>query len=94
MLFSFTGLLTRNVKIKKNCVLRVAASHKIPIALHNKGKSEVNNMVGACGITKVEKFTEWVSNTIIVHSPNKMKISLDNRLLCKGIQKPHSLNAR
>lgn len=45
-------------------------------------------MVEASVITKVEKLTEWVSNMIMVHSPKKMRICFDHRLLCKATQKP------
>lgn len=43
-------------------VPQVAAPFKIPLALHNKMKEDVKNIVPAGIITKSEEHTEWLNN--------------------------------
>ncbi|GFS92977.1 retrovirus-related Pol polyprotein from transposon 17.6 [Trichonephila clavipes] len=62
---------------------------KVPLAIHNKVKEELSNMVEAGIISKVEEPTEWVSNMVVITSPKKLRICLDPRPLNKAIQRPH-----
>ncbi|GFS28712.1 retrovirus-related Pol polyprotein from transposon 297 [Nephila pilipes] len=89
--FTGTGRLNRIVKIKlkENSVPHVAAPRKVPLAIHNKVKEELNNMVEAGIISKVEEPTEWVSNMVVIDSPKKLRICLDPRPLNEAIQRPH-----
>ncbi|GFX59106.1 uncharacterized protein K02A2.6 [Trichonephila clavipes] len=89
--FTGTGRLKRVVKIKlkENSVPHVAAPRKVPLAIHKKIKEELSNMVEAGIISKVEEPTEWVSNTVEIDSPKKLRICLDPRSLNKAIQRPH-----
>ncbi|GFV31084.1 retrovirus-related Pol polyprotein from transposon 17.6 [Trichonephila clavipes] len=89
--FTGTGRLKRIVKIKlkENTVPHVAAPVKVPLAIHNKVKEELSNMVEAGIISKVEEPTEWVSNMVVITSPKKLRICLDPRPLNKAIQRPH-----
>ncbi|GFW41297.1 retrovirus-related Pol polyprotein from transposon 17.6 [Trichonephila clavipes] len=70
-------------------VPHVAALRKVPLAIHNKVKEELSNMVEAGIISKVEEPTEWVRNMVIIDSPKKLRICLDPRPLNEAIQRPH-----
>lgn len=89
--FSGSGKLKRIVKIKlkPDATPHVAAPRKVPLALHNKVKEELNRMVHEGIIAKVEEPTEWVSNMVIVNNPNKLRICLDPRPLNEAIKRPH-----
>ncbi|GFU16658.1 retrovirus-related Pol polyprotein from transposon 17.6 [Nephila pilipes] len=89
--FTGTGRLKRIVKIKlkENFVAHVAAPRKVSLAIHNKVKKELNNMIEAGIITKVEEPTEWVSKMVVIDSPKKLRICLDPRPLNEAIQRPH-----
>ncbi|GFR14481.1 retrovirus-related Pol polyprotein from transposon opus [Trichonephila clavata] len=89
--FTVTGRLNRIVKIKlkENSVPHVAAPRKVPLAIHNKVKEELNNMVEAGIISKVEEPTEWVNNMVVIDSPNELRICLDPRPLNEAIQRPY-----
>ncbi|GFQ84809.1 uncharacterized protein TNCT_344861 [Trichonephila clavata] len=78
--FTGTGRLNRivKVKLKENSVPHVAAPREVPLAIHNKVK-ELNNIVEAGIISKVEEPTEWVSNMVVINSPKKLRICLDPR---------------
>ncbi|GFS56153.1 hypothetical protein TNCV_1650681 [Trichonephila clavipes] len=89
--FTGTGRLKRIVKIKlkENSVSHVVAPRKVYLAVHNKVKEELSNMVEAGIISKVEEPTEWVSNMDVIDSPKKLRICLDPRPLNEAIQRPH-----
>ncbi|GFR11387.1 reverse transcriptase domain-containing protein [Trichonephila clavata] len=89
--FTGTGRLRRIVKIKlkENSVPHIAAPHKVPLSIHNKVKEELNNMLEAGIISKVEEPTEWVSNMVVIDSSKKLRICLDLRPLNEAIQRPH-----
>ncbi|GFS39364.1 transposon Tf2-12 polyprotein, partial [Nephila pilipes] len=89
--FTGTGRLNRIVKIKlkENSVPHVAAPRKVPLAIHNTVKEELNNMVESGIISKVEEPTEWMSNMVVIDSAKKLRICLDPRPLNEAIQRPH-----
>lgn len=89
--FTGTGRLNRTVKIKlkPNSIPKVSAPRKVPLALHNKVKEELDRMVSEGVITKVNEPTEWVSNMVVINSPKKLRICLDPRPLNEAIQRPH-----
>ncbi|GFW89956.1 reverse transcriptase domain-containing protein [Trichonephila clavipes] len=78
--FTGTGRLKRIVKIP-----HVAAPRKVSLAIHNKVKEELSNMVEAGIISKVEEPTEWVSSMVLIDSPKKLRIFLDPRPLNEAI---------
>ncbi|GBN60815.1 hypothetical protein AVEN_256851-1 [Araneus ventricosus] len=85
------GRLNRDVKIKpkENYIPNVAAPRKIPLALHDKVKEELQRMVEAGVITKVDEPTEWVNNMVVVNMSKSLRICMDPRSLNKAIQRPH-----
>ncbi|GBL75327.1 Uncharacterized protein K02A2.6, partial [Araneus ventricosus] len=89
--FSGIGKLNKVVKIhlKDNYAPSVAAARKIPLALHDKVKAELNRMENMGVITKVEQPTEWVSNIVVIDNPNKLRICIDPRPLNEAIKIPH-----
>ncbi|GFX57863.1 hypothetical protein TNCV_3068301 [Trichonephila clavipes] len=71
---------------KTNCVWNRVL---LTLAIHNKVKEELSNMVEAGIIRKVEEPTEWVSNMVVINSPKKLRICLDPRPMNEAIQRPH-----
>ncbi|GFY55515.1 reverse transcriptase domain-containing protein [Trichonephila inaurata madagascariensis] len=80
---------TRAIKGGRQVRLPVPAPRKVPLAIHNKVKEKLSNMVEAGIISKVEEPTEWVSNMVVINSPKKLRICLDPRPLNEAIQRPH-----
>ncbi|KAG8191038.1 hypothetical protein JTE90_029481 [Oedothorax gibbosus] len=89
--FSGMGRLNRTVKInlKPDSIPHVAAPRKIPLALHDRVKKELENMEEQGIIVRVEEPTEWVSNMVVVDSPKKLRICIDPRPLNEAIRRPH-----
>ncbi|GBL83198.1 hypothetical protein AVEN_165396-2-1, partial [Araneus ventricosus] len=90
--FSGIGKLNKVVKIhlKDNYTTSVAAARKIPLALHDKVKTELNRIENMGVITKVEQPTEWVSNIVVIDIPNKLRICIDPRSSNEAIKISHS----
>ncbi|GBO34779.1 hypothetical protein AVEN_203268-1 [Araneus ventricosus] len=90
-MFSGISKLNKVVKInlKDNYTPSVAAARKIPPALHDKMKAELNRMENMGVITKVEQPTEWISNIVVIDNPNKLRICIEPRLLNEIIKIPN-----
>ncbi|GBO18030.1 hypothetical protein AVEN_243957-1 [Araneus ventricosus] len=89
-MFSGISKLNKVVKIhlKDNYTPSVTAARKIPLALHDKMKAELNRMENMGVITKVEQPTEWISNIVVIDNPNKLRICIEPRLLNEAIKIP------
>ncbi|KFM72400.1 hypothetical protein X975_12067, partial [Stegodyphus mimosarum] len=89
----FTGMGKLNgtvkIKIKENVTPHFAALRKVPLALHEKVKQELNRMVETGIIAKVDEPTEWLSNMVVINTPKKLRICLDPRQLNEAIQRPY-----
>ena len=63
---------------------------RVPLALQDKLRSELDQMESQGIICKVTEPTEWVSSLVVVEKPNgKLRICLDPKDLNKAIQRPH-----
>ena len=68
----------------------IQAPRKVPFALREKLKDELNRMMRLNIIDKVDGPTDWVSNLVIVEKPNgKLRVCLDPRDLNQAIKRQH-----
>ena len=68
----------------------IQAPRKVPFALREKLKDELNRMMRLGIIDKVDGPTDWVSNLVIVEKPNgKLRVCLDPRDLNQAIKRQH-----
>ena len=86
--FEGLGCLPTDYKIRldKNAKPVVNPPRKIPHALKNKVKNELNRLEKMKVIKKVTEPTEWVNSLVVVEKPNKsVRLCLDPRELNKSI---------
>ena len=63
---------------------------RVPVALRGRLKSELDRMVNADIICKVNGPTPWVNSLVVVEKPNgKLRVCLDPKDLNSAIQRPH-----
>ena len=62
---------------------------KVPVALKEKLKVELDNLVENKIITPVTEPTPWVSSMVIVVKPNKLRICLDPKDLNRALKRSH-----
>jgi hypothetical protein len=91
---TFTGLgsLDGEIKIhiKEDAVPVVHAPRRVPHALKERLKHDLENMEKSHVITKVTEPTEWVNSLVIVEKNNgKLRICLDPKDLNEAIKRPH-----
>ena len=68
----------------------IQAPRKVPFALREKLKDELDRMMRLGIIDKVDGPTDWVSNLVIVEKPNgKLRVCLDPRDLNQAIKRQH-----
>ena len=66
------------------------APRRVPVALRNRLKSELDKMVEQEIISPVTTPTPWVSSLVVVSKPNgKLRLCLDPKDLNKAIQREH-----
>ena len=90
--FEGLGCLPTEYKIRvdKNAKPVVNPPRKIPYALKNKVKNELNRLEKMRVIKKVTEPTEWVNSLVVVEKPNKsVRLCLDPRELNKSILREH-----
>ncbi|XP_048255270.1 uncharacterized protein K02A2.6-like [Haliotis rufescens] len=90
----FTGLGClpgeHTIKVDKGVTPVIEACRKVPFALHDQLKEELNRMKSLGVITEVTEPTEWVSSMVIVHKKQgKLRICLDPRNLNLAVQIEH-----
>ncbi|XP_062583207.1 uncharacterized protein K02A2.6-like [Saccostrea cucullata] len=63
---------------------------RVPLALQDKLRAELERMESQNIICKVTKPTQWVSSLVVVEKPNsKLRVCLDPKDLNKAILRPH-----
>ena len=63
---------------------------RVPVALRNKVKQELDRMVSNDIITKVTEPTDWVNSMVVVQKSNgDLRVCLDPRDLNKAIKRPY-----
>ena len=69
---------------------KVNLPRSVPIALWDKLKCELENMVKMGVIAKVTEPTEWISSMVIVVKPlGKLQVCLNPRNLNQSVQREH-----
>lgn len=90
----FTGLGClpgkHSIKIDTDVTPIIHAPRKVPLALKNKLKTELNRMERLGVIIKQDKPTSWVNSMVTVVKPNgKLRICIDPKDLNKAICREH-----
>ena len=68
----------------------IDAPRRVPHALKDRLKGELDKMVEQNVIERVTEPTDWVSSLVVVEKPNgKLRVCLDPRNLNKEIKRPH-----
>ena len=65
------------------------APRRIPVSIKTRVEEELDRLVNLQVITTVKEPTEWISSTICVKKPNKLRICLDPKDLNKAIKRPN-----
>ena len=65
----------------------VHAPRKVPVALHDRVKEDLQRMEHDGVIKKQEEPTDWLNSMIIVETPKKLRICIDPRDLNKAIKR-------
>ena len=58
---------------------------KVPVALRDRLKDELDELVGEEILTTVTEPTKWVSSLVLLHKPNKLRICIDPQDLNKAL---------
>lgn len=86
----FPGM--NSIILKPNSIPTLHYKKRIPLALHDRVKDELNRMVEQNVISSVDYPTDWVSNMQVVEKPNgRLRICLDPKPLNKCIKREHYL---
>jgi hypothetical protein len=62
---------------------------KVPAALREQVRAEVDRMVNLGVIAKQDEPTDWVSSIVVVRKPGKLRICLDPKDLNRAIKREH-----
>lgn len=77
------------INLKEDAKPVIHAPRKIPVAIRNKVKDELDRMQRLGVIDPVEEQTEWVSSMVTITKPSKTRICLDPRDLNSAIKREH-----
>lgn len=78
------------IRLEKDAKPVINPPRKIPYALRNKVKNELDRLEKMRVIQKVTEPTEWVNSLVVVEKPNKdVRLCLDPRELNKSILREH-----
>ena len=79
-----------HMQIEENAMPVIHAPRKIPAALRDKLKFELEKMEANKVIAQVEEPTEWVNSLVVIEKPNgALRICLDPRDLNKVLKREH-----
>jgi hypothetical protein len=90
-LFSGLGCLPgyHHINVKPEITPVIHAPRKVPIALRDRVKAELQRMVDMDVIERQDEPTEWVSSMVVVVKPNKIRICIDQKDLNRAIKREH-----
>ena len=78
------------IQIKENATPVIHPPRKIPAALRDRLKKELDTMEKNSVIKRIEEPTEWVNSLVLVEKPDgSLRICLDPRDLNKAIKREH-----
>ena len=79
-----------HLEIDKTVTPVINPPHRVPFALKEKLKSELDRLEGLEMIRKVKEPTDWVSSLVVVEKPNgKLRICIDPVHLNKALKRSH-----
>jgi len=82
--------VTYKIKLKDDAVPVIHAARKVPIALKDRLKTELNRLTDLGIVKKVEEPTEWVSSLVIIEKDNgDLRLCLDPKELNDNIKREH-----
>ncbi|CAC5388235.1 unnamed protein product [Mytilus coruscus] len=89
--FDGTGCLPGTYRLEIDEIVRPVVHQpcKIPVALREKLKTELERLTDKGMIAPVTEPTPWLNNPMIVDKPNELRICLDPRDLNKAIKSSH-----
>ncbi len=76
-----------HIKIDPTVAPMIHPPRKVPIALKDKIKTELNRMKRLGVIKKQTEPTDWVNSMVTVVKPNKLRICIDPKDLNKAIKR-------
>ncbi|PIK49233.1 hypothetical protein BSL78_13857 [Apostichopus japonicus] len=90
----FTGLgsvtdVTHHITVDPTIAPVVHPPRKVPVALRERIRKELNRMERMNVISRVREPTAWVNSMVTVIKPNKIRICIDPRDLNKAIKREH-----
>ena len=78
------------IQIKENATTVIHPPRKIPAALRDRLKKELDTMEKNSVIKRIEEPTDWVNSLVLVEKPDgSLRICLDPRDLNKAIKREH-----
>ena len=78
------------IQLKENAQPVIDAPRRVPLALRDRLKKELERMEEQDVIEKVTEPTDWVNSLVVVEKPNgKLRICLDPRNLNQAVKRPH-----
>ena len=78
------------IQLRPDAVPVIDAPRRVPIALRDRLRQELDRMCEQNIIEKVTEPTDWVNSLVVVEKPNgKLRVCLDPRNLNKAIKRPH-----
>ena len=90
-LFSGMGDLGEaKIQLQDEAIGVIDAPRRVPLALKDRLKQELDRMQEGSVIEKVVEPTDWVNSLVVVEKPNgKLRVCLDPRNLNKAVKRPH-----
>lgn len=91
--FECIGLLQRKCSVHTDPAVhpKVHPPRRVPVALQDKLKTELERMVSLNIIQKVTEPNQWVCSLVVVEKPNgKQQVCLDPKDLKMVIRRPHN----
>ena len=79
-----------SIQLKENAIPKIHPPRRVPYALKDKVKEELDKMERLKVIEKVTEPTDWVNSLVIAEKPNgKLRLCLDPKDLNEAIKRPH-----
>lgn len=79
-----------HIELEPDAVPVIHPARRLPVAMHDKVKQELERMEAAGIITPVDEPTSWVNSMVVVPKANdKVRICLDPRDLNKAVKREH-----
>lgn len=91
-MFKGTGKLPgkHKIKLKENAEPVIHPARKVPVALKERLREKIEDLIKEGIIRKIEEPTEWVNSLVIVEKPDgDLRLCIDPKDLNKAIQREH-----